>query len=194
MFKKIAILFVAFVCLTNLAQAQDSERKNLIKVNFLSPIVSTGSLFYERVISKNTSVQLGLAYTGAKVGTGDAKTSINGFYVTPEFRYYASKKGAPQGFFIAPYLRYQSLTLKASVTNFGTSGTTESKATFSSFGGGLILGGQWLFNDRISLEVFGGPNYSAGTFKVTSGKEEDFSLGGINGFGLRFGATLGIAF
>jgi len=198
MLKKFAILFSAFICLTNLANAQDVQRKNIIKINFLSPFVSTGSLFYERVIGSNTSIQLGLAYTGAKIGIGvddaSAKTSINGFYITPEFRYYASKKGAPKGFFLAPYLRYQNFTMKANVKSFPTSQTIESKATFSSFGGGIILGGQWLFNDRISLEVFGGPGYNAGNVKVTDGKEDDFALSGFGGFGFRFGATFGVAF
>lgn len=196
MFKKTFAILIAFLMVANIANAQ-SERKNVIKVNYLSPIVSTASLFYERVVGKNTSVQLGLAYTGAKVGAGDAKTSINGFYITPEFRYYASKKGAPTGFFVAPYLRYQNLSLKVTTPAdpfFGTS-ATEDKATFSSFGGGIVLGGQWLFGDRVSLEVFGGPAYNAGSIKTEgTASEDDFSIGGIGGFGLRFGSTLGIAF
>lgn len=193
MFKKTFAILIAFLMVANIANAQ-SERKNVIKVNYLSPIVSTASLFYERVVGKNTSVQLGLAYTGAKIGAGDAKTSINGFYITPEFRYYASKKGAPTGFFVAPYLRYQNLSLKATTSAAFGFPATESKATFSSFGGGIVLGGQWLFGDRVSLEVFGGPAYNAGSIKTTSGDEDDFSIGGIGGFGFRFGSTLGIAF
>ena len=203
--KPLALLFSALM-LASLCKAQ-TEKKNIIKVNFLSPIASTLSLFYERKVSKSLSLQLGLAYTGASVtGTSSitfnsntitetSKTSINGFYVTPELRYYLSDKDAPQGFFIAPYLRYQNFGLSTKYT--GTqSGIPESKATFSSFGGGVLIGGQWIFKDRISLDVWGGPSYNNANFKVTAGDKDDFILGnlGISNFGLRFGATVGVAF
>jgi hypothetical protein len=179
---------------TNLSNAQEIERKNIIKANFFSPVVSTASFFYERVVDKNISLQFGLAYTGYTEKEFDAKTSVNGFYVTPEFRYYASK-GAPRGFFIAPYLRYMNFNLKASGKSFSSNGVSiESRATLTSFGGGAIVGGQWLFNDRVSFEIFGGPNYSINNIKVKQGKESDFGTEEVTNMRLRFGLTVGVAF
>jgi hypothetical protein len=182
------LAFLIGLAATTSSYAQ-TERKNLIKVNFLSPIVSTGSFFYERVISEISSVQLGLFYTGASIGSGDAETKVRGFGITPEYRFYLSEKGAPQGFFIAPYVRYQNFALTSTFDG------TEDKATFSGFGGGAVLGGQWLFKDRVSLEVFGGPGYSGGAFKYEGdATEDDFTTTGFDGFTFRFGATVGIAF
>jgi hypothetical protein len=186
----LAIILIVGIFVSNLSQAQDGP-KNIVKINFLSPIVSTASLFYERVISESSSVQLGLLYTGAGIGSGDTKTTIRGFAITPEFRYYLSEKGAPQGFFIAPYLRYQNyeLTAKDAQTS------TDEKATFSGFGGGVLVGGQWIFKQRISLEVFGGPGYTSRNVKYEgTATEEDFTFGGLSGVTFRFGATIGVAF
>jgi hypothetical protein len=185
-----AFLLVAILFVSQVSQAQDGP-KNIVKVNFLSPIVSTASLFYERVISESASVQLGFLYTGAGIGSGDTKTTIRGFAITPEFRYYLSEKGAPQGFFVAPYLRYQNyqLTAKDAFTS------TDEKATFSGFGGGAVVGGQWIFKQRVSLEVFGGPGYTSRNVKYEgTATEDDFTFGGLSGFTFRFGATVGIAF
>lgn len=170
------------------------ERKNVIKVNYLSPILSTLSLFYERTIAPKTSLQLGLAYTSASIGSGDSKTTLSGFAITPEVRFYFSEKGAPRGFFIAPFLRNQNFTLKSTGTAF--SGVNiDYKATYTSFGGGAVIGGQWLFGGRVSLDVWGGPSYNAGTFKYEGGAtESNFTISGFNGFGFRFGSTIGVAF
>jgi hypothetical protein len=180
----LALFSLSFVSKT---QAQD-DPQNIIKINILSPIASTASLFYERGLNETSSLQLGLFYTGASV----EDTKIRGFGITPEFRYYLSEKGNMQGFFVAPFLRYQNfqLTDEASNTN-----NEENKATFNSIGGGLLIGGQWIFKKRISLDLWGGPSYSGGNLKVDGdGTEDDFSTGLFNGFGLRAGVTLGVAF
>ncbi len=162
-----------------------SEVKNIFKVNLLSPIVRTGSFFYERVITEKSTAQLGFFYTG----WSSSGTKIRGFGITPEYRFYVSNsKQAPQGFFVAPFLRYQNLEL--------TTDAAAEKATLTAFGGGLVIGGQWIFSERISLDVFGGPSLNSRRFKATTNgtTEEDFTLTGFGSFGLRFGVTVGIAF
>ena len=160
-----------------------SEKKNIIKANLLSPIVRSGSFFYERVVNDKSSVQLGFYYTGWSIDN----TKIRGIGITPEYRFYVSnQKSAPQGFFVAPFLRYQNLELSSG----------SDKGTLTSFGGGVVIGGQWIFSDVISLDIFGGPNYNARNFKAaTNGvTEDDFTLTGFGNFGFRFGVTVGIAF
>src|SRR5687767_14306372 len=83
------------------AQAQTQ----VAKINILSPIFSTASLFYEQAVSVDKSAQLGFFYTGASLG--DVK--FRGFGVTPEFRFYLSdSKEAPRGAYLAPFVRYQN--------------------------------------------------------------------------------------
>ena len=184
--KKISVLMIAVMLLTTLSIQSFGQKKNAFKINIFSPLVKTASVFYERALSDATSGQLGFFYTGYKV----SDTKFTGFGITPEFRFYPSKNEDLKGFYLAPYARYQSFSLET--TDDVTA--TEAKATFSSFGGGLLIGGQFLFGNIVTLDIFIGPNYSSGSLKVDSGTEDDFSLGSFDGFGVRTGVTLGIAF
>ncbi|MBX9890955.1 MAG: DUF3575 domain-containing protein [Chitinophagaceae bacterium] len=122
-------LLIAGALLVSLvASAQDGEKKNLVKVNMLSPLVRTGSFFYERKIGTNSSLQLGVFYTGSKFD----ELKLRGFGITPEFRYYASEKGAMEGFYLAPFLRYQHYEITELMN----------KGTLNTFGGGLLIGKQ----------------------------------------------------
>ena len=159
------------------------QKKNAIKVNIFSPIVRTGSFFYERALNEGASAQLGFFYTGYKI----TDTKFSGFGITPEFRFYPSKKEDMKGFYLAPFLRYQSFTLE-------DEGLVVSKGTLSTFGGGLLIGGQFLFGDIVTLDIFIGPGYNSGSIKVDSGNESAFSTGAFDGFGVRTGVTIGLAF
>ncbi len=128
--KKLFTLSIALI-LTISSFAQDkpavSTEKNVLKINTLSLFLGTGSIFYEHKISDLTSGQLGLAYMNFKLGD----TKFSGLILTPEFRIYP-KKNAIDGFYVAPYLRYQNF----SVENKETS----SKGSLTSMGGGLLFG------------------------------------------------------
>ncbi len=175
---------------TEYSEMRSYGPRHAVKVNLFSFLVSTFSGFYEHAFNDATSVQMGFYYTGFKVG----ETKWRGFGITPEFRYYPNEE-APAGFFLAPYIRYQSMTL--SVPTVDANGNeVDAEGTFSSFGGGLLIGRQWVFNDIITLESFIGPNYSAGSINVdTDSVEEDvFETGVFDGFGVRIGMSLGVAF
>jgi opacity protein-like surface antigen len=175
------------------ALAQD----NVLKVNIISPIVKTGSFFYERKLTDNSSLQLGLLFTNFKVSDED---QIMGFAITPEYRFYLSEKTtALQGFYVGPFLRYQNLTVKTSYTDYDTNGNP-SRATdetaLNTFGGGMVVGRHWIFKERFSLDTFLGPSYNAGSVsnKSTSSGTVTFDPGPFDGFGVRAGITFGIAF
>jgi hypothetical protein len=169
------------------AQAQT----NVLKVNIFSPLVKTGSFFFEHKLTESSSAQLGGLVTYWKVGD----TKISGFALTPEYRMYLSeKKGALRGFYVAPYLRYQNLTLTVNETY--DNGTVEmGKAKLNTYGGGVVAGYQLLLKDRFSLDFFLGPSYNGGDIKVESmGQSTTFDAGPFTGFGLRSGLTFGVAF
>ncbi|MBC5994180.1 DUF3575 domain-containing protein [Pontibacter cellulosilyticus] len=183
--KRILLFVVAAIAISmSTAQAQS----NIFKINVISPIVRTGSVFYERTIAADKSMQLGVFYTGFSI----EDTKFSGYGITPEFRKYLSKsKEAPQGFYIAPFMRYQSFNMTAEYE--GHSDHTD-KATFKTFGGGMLVGSQWVFADRFVLDTFFGPNYNAGSIKVESGEEDAFDTGAFGGFGIRTGIAFGIKF
>ncbi len=164
------------------SMAQESSQ-NVIKANIFSPLVRTGSFFYERSMNEAMSIQFGFFYTGISV----LETSFSGFGITPEFRYYMSEKRvSPSGVFIAPYLRYQSFNLTTEID--------DGKASYSAMGGGLLVGYQSVVRNRISIEAFIGPAYSVGNVKVEAGDAGSFDVGYFDGFGVRTGVTVGLAF
>ena len=150
-----------------------------VKINILSPIVKTFNVQFEKALNTSSSFQLGVFYTGYS----SDNTSFKGFGLTPEYRFYLSDTDAPEGVYVAPFVRYQSFKLTDDFTN--------SEGTFSSFGGGLILGKQWVFKEKIVLDLFLGPAYSSGSVKVESGSNT-FDTGVVDGFGLRTGFCFGI--
>lgn len=177
------------------ANAQD----NVIKVNILSPIVRTGSFFFEHKLSAASSFQVGGLFTKFSLGSGDDKTGFSGFAITPEYRFYlSSSKEALEGFYVGPYVRYQNLTLKSTYSDYDSSGdpyTAKGEATLNTFGGGILIGHQWIFKQRFSLDTFLGPSYNSGTVKVKMGSNSgSFDPGPFDGFGIRTGVTFGLAF
>ena len=56
------------------------------------------------------------------------------------------------------------------------------------------MGRQWMFNDIITFETFLGPQYSAGDAEVVEGNGDGLTTDFFDGFGIRAGITLGVAF
>ncbi|UCH14172.1 MAG: DUF3575 domain-containing protein [Bacteroidales bacterium] len=187
--KKLLTCIIAFVMLLVFTSSAFAQKRNAFKVNIFSPLVKSVSVFYERALSDGASAQLGFFYTGFKV----TDTKFSGFGITPEFRLYPGKNPDLKGFYLGPFIRYQSFSLETPSIDMNMQEYT-AEASFSSFGGGLLIGGQFLFGDVVTLDIFIGPSYNSGTVKVDVGTEDDFSLGSFDGFGVRGGVTVGIAF
>lgn len=173
---KNSLFILAFVVASSL-KAQ--EVKNTVKINPLSALIRTGSAFFEHKVSSSSSVQLGFAFTGAKLD----EDKFRGLALTPEYRYYV-KKNAPNGLYLAPFAKYQHLSL----TN------DTDKGTFNSFGGGLMLGRQWVYKSGFVLDLFLGPAFNSGTYKQEYGNGDPDLSAAIDGFGLRIGISIGLGF
>ncbi len=173
--------YLLVACFAFFATAAFAQQ-NVIKINILAPIVKTFNVQYERALNDNSSLQLGFFYTG--FSSGDTK--FTGFGITPEYRFYLSESPAPKGVYIAPFVRYQSFNIKDDETN--------SEGDFSAFGGGVIIGKQWIFKEKISLDMFLGPAYYSGKVDAKSGDDDDFETGAFDGFGLRAGICFGFRF
>lgn len=173
-------LVLAFVAATVAANAQEG-RMNAIKLNPLSLAVLTANISYERAIGEKTSVQLGAFYSGFSL----SGLKYSGWGVTPEFRYYLSGE-ALNGFYAAPFGRYQSFNLSEKETGL--------KTTMSTIGGGAIIGFQRMGDSGFTFDIFAGPSYNKAKFKEESDEEEFNVSGGVAGFGVRFGLTVGFGF
>jgi hypothetical protein len=78
--KKLTIVITALMLLAGSFNLQAQEKGNVIKTNFLSPILRTYVFAYEKVINDNMGAQLGFYYTGWSV----SDTKFSGWAVTPE--------------------------------------------------------------------------------------------------------------
>jgi len=179
---KKALLFLGVTACAFSAQAQ--EKKNAIKLNLFSPIVKSGSFFYERALTTKTSAQLGVGFTSWGKNDG---VKLSGLFITPEFRFYPSGN-VMNGFYVGPFLRYQNLKIE------DKSDGMNDKATLTTFGGGVVVGRQWVFGKVITFDIFAGPSYNTGNVKVTQGTDNIDIPGAIDGFGARVGLTLGVNF
>jgi hypothetical protein len=179
---KKALLALALIASATALKAQDGPQ-NAIKLNPLSLVFATGNIAYERAVSENTSIQLGVFYTG--VGISGLKYS--GLGITPEFRiYFAGNRQAMNGVYVGPFVRYQSFSLKDK--------ETDAEAKFTSIGGGALIGWEKTWDSGFVLDIFAGPSFNSGKIKDKSGNSEFDVVGSIDGFGLRTGITLGFAF
>ena len=172
-------------------------QNNVVKINIFSPIVKTGTVFFEHKLSDASSMQLGLSYTSWDI-TGD--TNIRGLTIIPEYRFYLSEShAAPEGFYVAPFVRYRNFKFQsANSTLYDANGnpyTSTSEATLSAFGAGVLVGHQWLFKKRFSLDTFIGPSYDGSSLSYNTNNGGTVgSTGVFKGFGVRAGLTFGLAF
>lgn len=182
--KKLSIVILSLLLVIP-AFAQEgptvSQEKNVLKVNTLSVIIGAGSIFYERKINNFSSAQLGVCYLNYDL----KDTKFTGLILTPEFRMYV-RKNAIDGFYIAPYFRYQRFSLEAK-------DNLNSKGTLTGMGGGLLFGRQWITNSGFTMDLFFGGHYTSTDVKVDSG-QDSFNTNIFKGFRTRIGFALGFAF
>lgn len=174
-FKLLLIGFVVFTIQTGSAQKVDSsvnEKKNIIKLNLTSLIFKNISFQFERVLSRKSSVALGISImpksglpfastlkkqfgTNSDAARAIDETKLSNLSITPEFRFYLGRKGAPKGFYIAPFGRYNQLKFDQ-FYRFTTSDLQQHvaniKGTINSIGGGLLLGTQWNLSKSMTLD------------------------------------------
>ena len=179
--KKILLSFIVFILLGSLVTF--AQHSNVLKTSLTSPFLKTWVLAYERVINDDMSAQLGFYYTGSDLFDG----SFSGFAITPEFRYYLSEeKVAPNGAFIAPFFRYQSFTVTDDV---------DAEGTLNVVGGGILIGIQRVFKDKISLSAFIGPSYISPSWSYSDSNTTEINIGRTEGgVWARAGVNLGVVF
>lgn len=175
--KKIALLTLSMLLI---ATGLFAQKKNVVKTDLFSAFIRTGVVKYERAITDDMSFQLGFFYTAYK--SRDTEVELTGWGLTPEFRYYLSDTPAPVGTYLAPNFRYMKLDAYDPVG--------QESATLTSSSIALNLGKQWLFKDLVTLDAWVGPAYA---FRTVEG-DVDTGIQEADGFGLRIGIALGIAF
>lgn len=168
---------------------------NLIKLNLTGILLKNYSLQYERVLNKKISVALqyrmmpetGIPFKSSilkVVGDDDPDTKkiiedfrMSNYAITPEVRFYLSRKGYGRGFYIAPFYRYASFTSNDLNVFYTDDNNVEQSIKMSgkltSNTGGILIGVQKDLGKHVVLDMsFFGPHYGAGkgNFEGTTSK------------------------
>jgi hypothetical protein len=178
--KKVALLGLSLLLLSTGLRAQ---KTNAIKTDLFSAFLRTGVLKYEKAINDDMSLQLGFFYTG--YSPRDAEGTLNGWGITPEFRYYLSETPAPNGTYLAPNFRFYSLLAKDPVAN--------AEATLTNLSIAINLGKQVVLKEVILIDAWVGPSYN---FRNLDDPTDSVEAGitSVDGFGLRVGIAIGFVF
>jgi hypothetical protein len=179
--RKIFLLLIAIITMGTSVLAHsntdEQESKNTIKVNTLSLLVGSGSIFYEREIAPNSSLQLGTLYMNYKI----SDFRYTGLILTPEYRFFP-RGNAINGMYVGPYLRIQNYS--ASVSS--------DKVNYFTFGGGGVIGRQWIRPSGFTMDLFAGLHYSKS--KLTAGEAFEDNKINFSGIGTRIGFAIGFSF
>lgn len=151
----IVILLVVGALFSTLAQNEMMPKRS-IKLNMLSPVMSTLNLAFETQTADDYSIQFGVAFMNHPTyANTDGVTRA--LFLTPEFRYKLAD--TKQGYvFIGVFGRYINMKYEQSETHFLI--TSKSTSHYESVGGGIIVGQKLIYKNRVALEFFGGPVYS----------------------------------
>ena len=176
-----------------LEQQTIKERKNIIKTNVLSTFIGAFHLGYERRLTQSIGVQIGLMYYEEPYSSNT--NVIQGFAITPEFRFYLKKK-ALEGLYLAFSPRYKYFSLVETVYD-GNNGIKEITGGTSLFNFAFMVGGQKIYKNGISVEIFGGLG-SNRLLKSAEKASKLYSGSSITAFNspisLRAGLLVGFAF
>lgn len=150
------------------AQQEVREPKHAVKINALALPLRTLSGQYEIKLARKITLATTVNYMAlGKVpfkqqlmdwsddDLGDIlidQARIGNFSIAPEIRFYLSKKGAFNGFYIAPVVKYSELKLDFPILY----GEDEVEAPFAggikTYTGGLQLGAQWKIAGPVGLD------------------------------------------
>jgi hypothetical protein len=166
------IALLCFLCAATATNAQQIGGKNVFKVNLTGAILKNIDVQYERVTNPRQSFALGLGISpnvslpfkstlmeqfgdNEDASRAIESTKFTKITITPEYRFYFGKKGAPAGFYLAPFARYTNMSFDQ-VYNFTPSSGKEHnakiKGKFNGIGGGLMIGSQWLLGKNMTLD------------------------------------------
>ena len=156
-------------------------RKNTLRMNITNPMIFGKSyiLGYERIVRPNQSFAIGVgSFSLPKVSSLDLGSEYNisrsadngGFNISAEYRFYqkkVNKYDAPRGLYLGPYVAYNKTHRSITMTSTGVVGQFDAGYEFKVATAGFQLGYQFVFWERVSLDmILFGPGISGYSFKT----------------------------
>lgn len=164
--KNFTALLLAGCAMVN---AQENNKKNIVKLNATTLAFGNTHLSYERIIKKNLSLSINVGilakgnipYTSIFNIDEDLKNiKINGNTITLEPRFYFGK-GYGKGFYIAPYYRYSKYKIndfiyEIELPSLNSKEPIHISGHIKGHSGGLMIGSQFYLDHKknITLDVW----------------------------------------
>src|SRR5688572_4547457 len=184
----INLLFAMHLHAQGSLQLKEPDKRNIIKINLLSPFVGTLSMQYESILNNSSSVQLGVYYfSGELFGT---QYPARGVCITPEYRFYLNDD-APEGFYVQPYFRL-SRYWETNTPPFAHSRGYLS-SNFYGTAAGIVFGKQWIIAKVICIDIYAGPLFTKLFFDNFTHYPGDLPPM-LDGYWFRTGFTVGYYF
>lgn len=166
------IFFVFFAAWASLVIAQDTksttlDRKNVVKFLPVNLPFQSISFEYERMINSKNSFTLGFGLPNQKSMIGKygidfdpniKSMELGTMHIRAAYRHYGGQSKLPKGFYIEPYLKYQKINGKGSVSGVEEQTNEPYKGdfdvNFNTLNLGFQLGAQFLIAKRVSLDFY----------------------------------------
>lgn len=214
--------FILFLVACGFLKTNAQDFTNNFKINALSPFYNALNVSYEKLLkNKSSSIQIGANYMdfNGKLFSLDydyEKEKVTGFVLTLEYRTMFDKSGF-NNFYLAPFVRGMYYKRDAIYYDYNSNLTSltgsyiHEKSEYVSLGLGAVVGKQFVFKERFSVDLFLGPvmqflvSENRNAFNLTSKQYEPYVQENtllseripnkyINGYGLRAGVNIGILF
>jgi hypothetical protein len=162
--KKNTFFILLFTIITISSIRGQYEKKNVINLGLGGLALGNIALNYERTFTESHAASLNIAVLIPRKLPSfifdilseeielHADNKISGFYVMPEFRFYPSYKIAPEGFYVAPFLKVNYYTLELSGVFNNVDADISGK--YMAFGGGIQFGMHWIIKERVSIDFY----------------------------------------
>jgi len=157
----------------------DKVYRHVVKTDPLSYLMGYYKFMDEIKFSKRISGNFILGYLSkglADEGFTDQNIKSNGFIVSPELRFYLlpKNKESPEGFYIAPWIRYEYERIKVkgmdmSTWAYSSPTKTSTNVNINALGFGINLGIQLIASKFFSIDFFSGCGY--GFLKIDGAKK-----------------------
>lgn len=139
-------------------------QQHIVKLNLFGVVSNSYGGSYEFVPSDRFGIAIEGNYLSQKRDDGFNLeiTSENGYNIAPQVRFYPGNayEGAPKGLFFGVNFIYENLNVERNnieLDSLITSGTV------TNLGYGVIVGSQWIFQDRFAIDLLYNPYYNSPT-------------------------------
>ncbi len=182
------------------ASQYEKQRKNALKVGFLSPLFGATSFSFEHSLKPGSSIEASLGIIG--LGDDLGGNNASGLFLKFGYKFIKSPdfytKGTRfshilRGAYVRPEISFSNYRINS---NLQYTSSTGPKETITMLACMINFGKQWVYQDRFLIDWFFGMGYATGNHPNKNGTWHYAFLGGFSEFPIAIttGIRIGVLF